>query len=175
MNAREWAALTAAPAAWARLAAALEGSPGGLAAVFNDTGVAGLAWEPAADSRRWKLWRAAVGAPSARPPGARAWAYLGKTPAPADAGALQRVPGPPVPELAGLLRDFSALHPVGETWTGPERLELRLAEPAPWPHFARCDMSKPFAARPAYWARRLGGRGVAAFALAGGRMEIFVV
>ncbi|TPW21663.1 MAG: hypothetical protein FD126_454, partial [Elusimicrobia bacterium] len=53
-------------------------------------------------------------------------------------------------------------------------LELRLAEPAPWPHFACCDVAKPFAARPAHWARLLGGRGVTAFALAGGRMQLFV-
>lgn len=153
MNAREWSALTGADAAWRRRAEALSGS---LEAVFDDAGRAGLAW---------------------RTGGARRWAWVGGKAAPVTDRGLRRSAGPcaPVPELAGMLRDFSGLHPVAETLSGPERLELRLSEPAPWPLFARCDLAKPFAARPAYWARRLGGRGVTAFALAGGRMEIFVV
>ena len=152
MNAREWTALTQAPAAWRRRA---ESAKGGLEAVFDDAGRAGLAW---------------------RAGGARRWAWLGSSDAGSDSG-LRRDAGPaaPVPELEALFRDFHGLHPVAETLSGPERLELRLAEPVPWPHFAVCDVAKPFAARPAFWARRLGARGVTAFALAGGRMEIFVV
>lgn len=176
MNAGEWAALTEAPAAWRRLADALEGSPGGLTALFDDSGEAGLAWEPAQDAARWKAWAAHVGAAAACPSADRAWAFLGKTPAPASSAGLASNPGlaVPVPELAGLLGDFHGLCPVARTVSGPGRLELRLVEPAPWPHFARLDFAKPFAARPAYWARRLGGRGVVAVALAGGRMQLFV-
>lgn len=153
MNAREWSALTGADAGWRRRAGVLTGE---LEAVFDDAGRAGLAW---------------------RTGGVRHWAWLGEKGAPGTDQGLTRAPGPaaPVPELAGMLQDFSGLHPVAETLSGPERLELRLAEPAPWPLFARCDLAKPFAARPAYWAKRLGGRGVAAVALAAGRMEIFVV
>lgn len=153
MNAREWAELAGADAAWRRRA---QGQKGELACVFDDAGRAGLAWREGA---------------------ARRWAWLGEKGAPATDRGLRRSEGlaVPVPELAGLLRDFNGLHPVAETWWAPERLELRLVEPAPWPLFARCDISKPFAARPAFWARRLGAGGVAAFALAGGRMEIFVV
>lgn len=153
MNAREWVELTGADAAWRRRAQALKGE---LVAVFDDAGRAGLAWREG-DTRRW--------------------AWMGPDSAPATDRGLRRAAGPaaPVPELAALFQDFHGLHPVAETRTGPERLELRLAEPAPWPLFARCDVAKPFAARPAFWARRLGGRGVAAFALSGGRMEIFVV
>jgi len=153
VNAREWAALVEAPPAWRRRAQALGG---GLEAVFDDAGRAGLVW---------------------RADGARRWAWLGGDAAPATDRGLRRAPGlaVPVAELSGLLGDFHGLHPVAQTWSGPERLELRLAEPAPWPLFARCDVAKPFASRPAFWARRLGGSGVAAFALAAGRMEIFVV
>lgn len=176
MNAREWSALTEAPAAWRRLAGALEGAPGGLTAVFDDSGAAGLAWDGAGDAARWKAWAAAVGAPAASPPSGRAWAFIGKTPAPAVSSGLTVRHGlsVPVPELAGLLGDFHGLHPVAQTLVGPGRLELRLVEPAPWSHFACCDVAKPFAARPGHWARLLGGRGVAAFALAGGRMQLFV-
>lgn len=153
MNAREWVELTGADAAWRRRAQALKGE---LEAVFDDAGRAGLAW---------------------RESGARRWAWVGTSAAPATDRGLRRTAGPsaPVPELAALFQDFHGLHPVAETWIAPERLELRLAEPAPWSLFARCDVAKPFAARPAFWARRLGARGVSAFALAGGRMEIFVV
>lgn len=176
MNAREWSALTEAPADWRTLAADLEGAAGGLTALFDDSGAVGLAWEPAGDAARWKAWSAAVGAPPVCPPSGRAWAFMGKTPAPAVSFGLVVRHGlsVPVPELAGLLGDFDGLHPVAQTLVGPGRLELRLAEPAPWPHFACCDVAKPFAARAAHWARLLGGRGVAAFALAGGRMQLFV-
>lgn len=151
MNAREWSELAGADAAWSRRAQALKGS---LSGVFDDAGRAGLAWLEG---------------------GARRWAWVGGETG-SDRG-LRRAPGlaVPVPELAGFFRDFHGLHPVAQTLSSPERLELRLAEPVPWPHFAVLDVAKPFAARPAFWARRLGGRGVAAFALAGGRMEIFVV
>lgn len=153
MNAREWAELAGADAPWGRRAAALKKE---LEGVFDDAGRAGLAW---------------------REGGARRWAWVGEKGSPETDRGLRRTPGlaVPVPELAGLFKDFHGLHPVAETWASPERLELRLEEPAPWPLFARCDVSKPFAARPAFWARRLGSRGVTAFALAGGRMEIFVV
>ena len=176
MNAREWADLAAASSAWRRLAGLLEGAPGGLIALFDDSGAAGLAWEPAGDAARWKAWAAHVDAPAACPAADRAWAFLGKAPASASSAGLAVSPGlaVPVPELAGLLGDFAGLCPVAQTLSGPGRLELRLAEPVPWPHFARLDLAKPFAARPAYWARRLGGRGVGAVALAGGRMQLFV-
>jgi hypothetical protein len=163
--------LTEAPAAWRRLADALEGAPGGLTALFDDSGAAGLAWEPAQDAARWKAWAAHVGAAAACPRmGRRFWGRRRRPPPPrlAEPGAV------PVPELAGLLGDFHGLCPVARTLSGPGRLELRLVEPVPWPHFARLDLAKPFAARPAYWARRLGGRGVVAVALAGGRMQLFV-
>lgn len=151
MNAREWAELAGAGPAWRRKAERL----GGLEAVFDDSGRAGLAWRGPGGARR------------------RAW-LDGSA---AEDGALARRPGLalPAPELEAVFADFHALHPVAETWAGTERLELRLAEPVPWPLFALRDVSKPFAARPAFWARRLGARGVAALALAGGRMEIFVV
>ena len=155
MNAREWAALTGAGGAWRGRAKRLEGAPGGLEALFDDTGRAGLVWRSGGERRR-------------------AWLDGGE--AAVDAGLRRRAGlASPVKELGELYAAFHALHPVAQTLWGPERLELRLKEPVPWPRFAVCDASKPFAARPAYWARRLGARGVAAFALAGGRMEIFVV
>lgn len=199
MNAREWASLTAARAPWAELAAGLEGQGAGLEAYFDDSGRCGLAaaagaggWRrilktldgrgfaapggPAPD-RAWlvfdgvkpaelwsvrlgrsaRVWRAAAGEPAAQAPLART--------APGGTG---------VPELDAILLQFAGLHPVAEVLTGLDRLEVRLAEPAAWPLFARTDLAKPFAGRPAFWARRLGARGVSAFALGRGRMEIFV-
>lgn len=173
MNAREWAILTAADARWAELARSLETPEGGLFAVFDDAGRAGLGWDPRGDARRWKAWRAATGASGAAPE--RAWAFVDGAAA-STQGLTRRPALGAVPEpLAGLFRDFSGLHPVAETLSSAGRLEARLAVPAPWPLFACTDLSKAFAAKPAQWARRLGARGVAAFALTGGRMEIFVV
>lgn len=199
MNAREWASLTAAPAPWANLAAALEDRDGGLEAVFDDSGRCGLSLRP--DGARWRaLGRAlkggGIGVPAAPVP-ERAWVILdgakaaeawsswgGPRPrvscASAGAGAAdgplaRNAPGASgVPELDALLLQFAGLHPLEAVLTGLDRLEARLAEPAAWPLFARTDLAKPFAGRPAFWARRLGARGVSAFALGRGRMEIFV-
>ncbi|MBI5597298.1 MAG: hypothetical protein HY928_14485 [Elusimicrobia bacterium] len=200
MNAREWCALTGAPAVWAELAARLDAVDGGLEAVFDDAGRAGLSFAP--DAGRWRaLRRALAGRGAALPAGPvpeRSWFFLegkkaaelwnawgGPSPrlscaapdAAASEGPLARgaLGCSGVSELDALLGDFAGLHPAAGVLTGLDRLEVRLAEPAAWPLFARTDLAKPFAGRPAFWARRLGARGVSAFALGRGRMEIFVV
>lgn len=174
MNAHEWAALTEAPKAWAALAGRLGG---GLEAVFDDAGRAGLAFRPAG-AAAWTAFRRAAGSalPAALP--AAAWVFVEKGRS-AGAGARAR-PLPawsglgPVPELGAMLGDLHALHPLAAAGVAAGRLEARFAEPVPWPFFACLDASKPFAAGAAGWARRLGSRGVAGFAFGGGRMEIFV-
>lgn len=182
MNAREWGLLVAGPRSWGRAAAALEAGSGGLEAVFDDAGRTGIAALLRGDERLWRTWTRALASDGLAVPRGpapeRVWAFFEAGRA-AEAGAAGRLGDGPAagtgePSLDALLRDFRGLYPLSGLTLGPERLEARLAEAAGWPFFARCDIAKPFAARPAYWARRLGGRGVAGFALGRGRMEIFV-
>lgn len=173
MNAREWASLTGPSRAWAALAGRL----GELEAVFDDTGRSGLRVE-APGAAAWRALRRAAGPSLPASPPASAWVLLDKD-RPAAAGALARPLPPwsgsgPVPELGAMLADLGALHPFAAAGVSEGRLEARFILPAPWPLFAVLDAAKPFAASAAVWARRLGGRGVAGFALGSGRMEIFV-
>lgn len=196
MNALEWEALTGAGGRWRALARAVETPEGGLEAVFDDAGRRGLAFAPA-DARGWDRWRAALaaaglGRPAAARPG-RAWLLLDddraaeawtsaarlerRAPGAAPASAPAETRTPPrcgVPELDAVLAAVHGLHPLSGLRLGLGRLEARLAAPAPWPLFAVLDAAKPFEAKAAVWAARLGSRGVAGFALAAGRMELFI-
>lgn len=187
MNAREWCALAAPAPDWARLAGELETEGGGLEAVFDDAGAAGLCWRPEGDRRRWAAWLRRVPMPGPAPE--RCWAMLAGGGwgdygrrlvrwAPGEAplsGPLRRL-SPGRPGLPGgldrFLMEFHGLHPLSELTLGLDRLSARLAEPAPWPLFAVTDLAKPFAAKAGAWARRLGARGVAGLVLGQGRMEV---
>lgn len=201
MTEREWTRLTGAPVPWGRLAAALDAGSGALEAVFDDAGRAGIAFAPGGDVATWGAWTRALAAdglafPDAPPPAralaffeeghaGEAWAFgagpqsrairLGRGAALEEGPLEERLAaGMGEPSFDALLKDFGSLHPLSGLILGLNRLEARVVKAMAWPFFARCEVAKPFAARPAFWARRFAALGVTGFALGRGRMEIFV-
>jgi hypothetical protein len=74
--------------------------------------------------------------------------------------------------LDGMLSVVHARHPIAGVSVSEGRIAFVFRKPVAWPLFAILEAAKPFQPRAAKWAKRFGSRGVRAFGLGAGVMDV---
>ncbi len=76
------------------------------------------------------------------------------------------------PQLDGILKTVSNLHPIKDVVSEPGRLAFRFFKPVPWPLFAVLEFARAFQPAAAQWARAAVTHEVRSFGLGAGVMDV---